>query len=100
MGILGFGLLLGVLAAAARCTWRRARETHSGSEANPSLPLWLLAWTVVTSACFGVVLEGPMGAIVFWTSLGLANAESAVQQLNEPETSPPPAREEELAVPA
>jgi hypothetical protein len=28
---------------------------------------------ILTSACFGVVLEGPMGAVVFWSVLGLAN---------------------------
>jgi hypothetical protein len=25
------------------------------------------------SSCFGVVLEGPMGAVIFWSALGLAN---------------------------
>jgi hypothetical protein len=24
-------------------------------------------------ACFGVVLEGPMGAVIFWTLLGMAS---------------------------
>ena len=29
---------------------------------------------IFISACFGVILEGPMGAAVFWTLLGLANS--------------------------
>jgi CHASE3 domain sensor protein len=35
---------------------------------------------ILVSACFGVVLEGPMGAVVFWTILGLASATSAAEQ--------------------
>jgi hypothetical protein len=42
--------------------------------------LWAAAWVILVSACFGVVLEGPMGAVVFWSVLGLANA---------PEPTPP-----------
>jgi hypothetical protein len=33
-----------------------------------------IASVVFLSACFGVVLEGPMGAVVFWTTLGMASA--------------------------
>jgi hypothetical protein len=36
--------------------------------------LWLTVCTIFVAACFGVVLEGPMGAVVFWTALGMANA--------------------------
>lgn len=35
---------------------------------------WLVGCALFVSACFGVVLEGPMGAVVFWTALGAANA--------------------------
>jgi hypothetical protein len=38
---------------------------------------WLVGCALFVSACFGVVLEGPMGAVVFWTALGLANARTA-----------------------
>jgi hypothetical protein len=33
-----------------------------------------IAAVIWLSSCFGVVLEGPMGAVVFWTALGLANS--------------------------
>lgn len=36
--------------------------------------LWCGAWVILVSATFGVVLEGPMGAVIFWTLLGLASA--------------------------
>ncbi len=35
---------------------------------------WCMIWLLFISSCFGVVLEGPMGAIVFWVLLGLANS--------------------------
>lgn len=67
IGLLGF---LGVVAAMARRTWRAGHKDVSHDE---TVPLWILAWTILTSACFGVVLEGPMAATVFWLALGLAN---------------------------
>ena len=33
---------------------------------------WCGAWAILVAAIFGVVLEGPMGAIVFWSFLGIA----------------------------
>jgi hypothetical protein len=35
---------------------------------------------LLVAACFGVVLEGPMGAAVFWTILGLASATSTSER--------------------
>ena len=34
---------------------------------------WTVAGTVGVSAAFGVVLEGPMGAVLFWTALGIGH---------------------------
>ena len=45
------------------------------------------------SACFGVVLEGPMGAVVFWTILGLAHSQTA----EEPEATAPLQADRETA---
>jgi hypothetical protein len=50
-------------------TLRSVRSTDAGTAG-----LWCAAWVILVSACFGVVLEGPMGAVVFWTILGLASA--------------------------
>ena len=37
------------------------------------MTLQAAVWVVMISACLGVVLEGPMGAIPFWIMLGLAH---------------------------
>ncbi len=39
--------------------------------------LWCSVWVILVSSTFGVVLEGPMGAVVFWTLLGLAHSHPA-----------------------
>ncbi len=44
------------------------------SDRDRNFGIWCIACTILTSACFGVVLEGPMGAVLFWTVLGLANS--------------------------
>jgi O-antigen ligase len=79
MGVLGFAITLALLAAMAARTWRdtRLRPSH---EPNPA---WLGAWAIFITGCFGVVLEGPMGAIVFWILLGLAN--SYTHQIESPD---------------
>ncbi len=89
-GFLGLTLLLALLVAVAAKTWRTARHAIPGNAA--SLPLWLACWCVLASACFGVVLEGPMGAAVFWTTLGLANATAGLP-------ASPPVVEEEAQTP-
>jgi len=63
--VLAFGLML-------RATWQAARR-HDPSELTP----WAAAWAILASATFGVVLEGPMGAVVFWILLGTASGYSA-----------------------
>jgi hypothetical protein len=55
---------------------RLARLARTDDTALAPLGWWSVSWVMLASACFGVVLEGPMGAILFWTSLGLANATS------------------------
>ncbi len=73
-GLIGLIAFLAVLAAMAVRTGQLARLARVDDRALPSLGWWSVSWVTLTSACFGVVLEGPMGAILFWTSLGLANA--------------------------
>lgn len=68
MGALGLLLFLAAMTVVAARTWRAIR---TGPEAAAP---WCAAWVILISACFGVVLEGPMGAVVFWTLLGVAHA--------------------------
>ena len=94
MGLLGVSVVLALLGAMAFMTWQAGRRLPVAARTTGSLPLWLAAWAVLTSACFGVVLEGPMGAVVFWTLLGLANAtakgETAIAQEESTEETPSP----------
>jgi O-antigen ligase len=71
MGLLGLIPFLVIVGSLARRSYRAVR-------ANSLTPmgLWCGCWIILISACFGVVLEGPMGAVVFWTMLGLAHATS------------------------
>ena len=69
MGLAGLALWAVVSIGIARMT-RHAFRTKD----LDVIGLASVAWIFWICACFGVVLEGPMGAVVFWTTLGLANA--------------------------
>ncbi|MBS0632844.1 MAG: O-antigen ligase family protein [Verrucomicrobia bacterium] len=70
MGFAGLAAFLAFAFLLTRRTWRVMRDP----DATPAdLGLWSCAWVILISACFGVVLEGPMGAVVFWSLLGLAS---------------------------
>ena len=66
------------LVALALMAVRTVQAVRRG--ATRAAGLWCASWVILVSACFGVVLEGPMGAVVFWTMLGLANATTAAEQ--------------------
>lgn len=69
MGAVGLASLLALVAVIGVRTWRIVRDPAVNATA---LGLWAAVWVIFVSACFGVVLEGPMGAVVFWSLLGLA----------------------------
>jgi hypothetical protein len=71
LGAIGLGL---VVIALFRQTWRAVSTWRADPDQSEAPALWLMCWVILVSACFGVVLEGPMGAVVFWTLLGLANS--------------------------
>ena len=75
MGIAGLAAFLAVAGAMVMKSWRALRDRSTDLLA---CGLWGAAWVILISACFGVVLEGPMGAVVFWTVLGLANGMTAI----------------------
>lgn len=74
MGLVGLAAFAWVVAMMVRDTLRLARRARADDAALIPLGWWSVAWVMFTSACFGVVLEGPMGAVVFWTALGMASA--------------------------
>jgi hypothetical protein len=69
MGAVGLASLLAMFLVIGVRTWRVIRDP----DLDPMpLGLWAALWAILVSACFGVVLEGPMGAVVFWSLLGIA----------------------------
>ncbi|HVZ64996.1 MAG TPA: O-antigen ligase family protein [Opitutaceae bacterium] len=70
MGLVGLAVFGAVMAVMIHRTWRAAMVVRNTGGSAP----WLFSWMILITACFGVVLEGPMGAVIFWTMLGLANA--------------------------
>ena len=87
LGLLGLLVLLSLVAALAWQTGKAACSARHNPAQLPSLGWWSLGWVLLISACFGVVLEGPMGAIVFWTALGIANATAQPGEGDAPEAT-------------
>jgi hypothetical protein len=73
LGLVGLLIFLGFLGLLATRTWRVVRDPESDAT---QVAQWIALWPIIVSACFGVVLEGPMGAVLFWTLLGIAVQES------------------------
>lgn len=69
MGGAGLILWAGVCALVARSAWHSLRQTRD----LPQWTLWGASLILLVSATFGVVLEGPMGALPFWSLIALAH---------------------------
>lgn len=67
LGFAGLGVWLAFGAIFARQAWRGLRQGD-----GKAVGLWGALLVVATSSLFGVVLEGPMGALPFWVLLALA----------------------------
>lgn len=76
MGLIGAGIMLAIYVLQFRTTLRTVRATRIDPGRQEALTLQAACWVVLVSSCFGVVLEGPMGAIPFWIMLGLAHHEA------------------------
>ena len=78
LGLVGLGLFLAFLLILARRTWQAIRDPDADAI---QVALWAAVWPIAVSAHLGVVLEGPMGAVVFWSLLGLAHSYRRPDQL-------------------
>jgi hypothetical protein len=83
LGAVGAAAWVGFCVVLLARTWRSLRH----AEDPVTWSLWCGAWVILVSGTFGVVLEGPMGAVIFWTLLGLAAAAPA--PADEPAVVPP-----------
>jgi O-Antigen ligase len=88
MGLVGVVVLFSIYWVQMRSTAQVAREARADPSRQDAMALQAAVWVLMVSACFGVVLEGPMGAIPFWIMLGLAH-HAATRGLNDsPATKP------------
>jgi O-antigen ligase len=89
VGVLLFGLLAGLI---FRDAIRAAIQVRQGRLARLDLAYWCGTVVFLVSGTFGVVLEGPMGGIPFWTFLGLAASSAALPPTAKtPVSAPRPA---------
>lgn len=71
MGVIGLGILVWILMLIFFRTLHVVRARTSDAT---QVALWASIWPIAISSGLGVVLEGPMGAVVFWSLLGLASS--------------------------
>lgn len=69
LGLVGLAVWSAFCAVLLRETWRSLHHDADGM----LWALWCSLWVILIGASLGVVLEGPMGAVPFWTLLGLAH---------------------------
>jgi O-Antigen ligase len=84
LGRMGFVGLLSFMAISlfiCRDALRAARLVARRKQPAETLGHWCAVLVILGSASFGVVLEGPMAGILFWTVLGLASSQLQQQQL-------------------
>jgi O-Antigen ligase len=78
MGVIGLVSFIAIAGSMVLATMRAIRKP--GGEGTEALGWWSATWALMVSSCFGVVLEGPMGAVLFWTLLGIAVHESRAKE--------------------
>lgn len=68
MGLVGLAFFVSIVAVMLHRAWQATKKGDL-----TLIGAWAGAWAIMASASFGVVLEGPMGAVVFWILLGAAS---------------------------
>jgi len=95
MGLFGFILFALIIGEMFRNTRRVIMKTRSNGIATDALCYWCMVWVLFATSCFGVVMEGPMGAILFWTLLGCAqNIERIEKREKSGSINPNPVKED------
>lgn len=70
LGLLSFSIVVFyILRSSLRC----AAAIRRGKTPPIDIALWCGVVAIFVTSCFGVMLEGPMAAIVFWSLLGMAS---------------------------
>jgi len=79
MGIVGLLSFIAVVFFIWREATRAASLVARRRQPAETLGHWCAVLVILGSASFGVVLEGPMGGILFWSFLGLASSQLHLQ---------------------
>jgi O-antigen ligase len=90
IGLLVFAVMAFVLLHEAYLAARRVSRERAPAS---SLVHWCAVLCLFGAASFGVVLEGPMGGVLFWSFLGLAVSQKATESkpvLREAASKPVP----------
>ena len=72
MGIIGIVVFLIITVQIIVGGIRAALAVRAGWLPLPFLSFWCSIWAILVAATVGVVLEGPVGAVVFWSFFGIA----------------------------
>ena len=97
IGILAFALILfQILRSSLRC----AAAVRLGKTPPIDIGLWCGAVGILVASCFGVMLEGPMAAIVFWSFLGMASCREWERLQSAPKDAVQTIRQSRLLRPA
>ena len=70
IGILSFGIVVFLIIRSSVCC---AVAIRRGQTPAQDIALWCGIIAILVTGCFGVMLEGPMAGIVFWSLLGMAS---------------------------
>jgi hypothetical protein len=73
MGIIGILAFVPVVFYILRSSLRCAAAIRRRKTPPIDIALWSGVVAILITSCFGVMLEGPMAAIVFWSLLGMAS---------------------------
>ena len=84
MGVIGLASLLVIIFLTIRMALQTARSVARRKQPDRNLAAWCGAINLLVAAMFGVVLEGPMGGILFWTLLGLGASQSLQSRESQP----------------
>jgi O-antigen ligase len=73
MGLIGFLSFAVVVFFILKSSLRCAAAIRRRKTGPIDMALWCGVVAILITSCFGVMLEGPMAAIVFWSLLGMAS---------------------------
>lgn len=100
MGLIGLASFLVILFLIARMALSERRAVARREHSEQNLIPWCASIMLLIAAMFGVVLEGPMGGVLFWSLLGLAASQSTEDmRKSQPRLEPAVLERSPLAAP-